>query len=85
MQMKILQLTSAIKAAAMVVSVAQAQTIGICTTKGGTTTQVTAAILNTVTTKNNLSMPPQPMRGTQQYIPFVNAGEIDFGVSSLPE
>ena len=79
MQMKILQLTSAIIAAAMVVNVAQARTIGICTT------QVAAAISNTVTTKNNLSMPPQPMRGTQQYIPFVNAGEIDFGVSSLPE
>ncbi len=44
MQMKILQLTSAIIADAMVVSMAQARTIGICTTKGGGTTQVTAAI-----------------------------------------
>ncbi len=44
MRMKILQLTSAIIAAAMLVSVAQARTIGICTTKGGTTAQVTATI-----------------------------------------
>jgi len=64
---------------------ATAQTIGLGTTKGGATAQVTAAISRVVTTGSKLKMRPQPMGGTQQYIPIVDAGEMDFGVSDLPQ
>jgi TRAP transporter TAXI family solute receptor len=83
--MKIIQSTCAALAAAMVAGVTHAQTIGIGTTKGGATAQVTAAISKIVNTKSDLKMRPQPMGGTQQYIPLVNVGEIDFGVSNLPQ
>jgi len=63
----------------MMVSVAHAQTIGIRTTNGGPTAQVTAAISKFVTTKSDLKIRPQPMRSTQQYLPIVNAGAIDLG------
>ena len=64
---------------------AHAQTLAIGSTKGGATAQVTAAISKVVSTKTDLTMRPQPMGGTQQYIPVVNAAEMDFGVSNLPQ
>ena len=79
-----------ISAAALAVAVATAspafaQTVGIGTTKGGATAQVSAAISRVVTIGSKLEMRPQPMGGTQQYIPIVNAGEMDFGISDLPQ
>lgn len=61
-----------------------AQTIGIGTTKGGATAQVTAGISKVVSQHGGgLQMRPQPMGGTQQYIPIVNAGELEFGVANM--
>ena len=64
---------------------ASAQVVGIGTTKGGATAQVANAIAKIVTTKGGLQMRAQAMGGTQQYIPIVNAGELDFGVANLPQ
>ena len=64
---------------------ASAQTIGIGTTKGGATNQVATAIAQVVSTKTGLQMRTQVMGGTQQYIPMVNAGELDFGVANMPQ
>jgi TRAP transporter TAXI family solute receptor len=61
---------------------AQAQSIGIGSTKGGATAQVTAGISKVVSAHSGSQMRPQPMGGTQQYIPVVNAGELAFGVSN---
>lgn len=83
--MNYLKLASGVVAASVIAIGAQAQTIGIGSTKGGATAQVTAAISKVVTTGTDLKMRPQPMGGTQQYIPVVNAGEMDFGVSNLPQ
>lgn len=63
---------------------ASAATVGIGTTKGGATAQVTAAISKTVSANaDGLQMRTQVMGGTQKYIPVVNAGELEFGVSNI--
>ena len=64
---------------------AVAATVGIGTTKGGATNLVAATIAKVVTLKGHMQMRTQVMGGTQQYIPVVNAGEIPFGVSNLPQ
>lgn len=61
-----------------------AQTVGIGTTKGGATAQVTATISKVVSAHSGgLQMRTQVMGGTQKYIPVVNAGELEFGVSNI--
>jgi hypothetical protein len=59
-----------------------AQSVGIGSTKGGATAQVTSGIAKVVSAFSGMQMRPQPMGGTQQYIPVVNAGELEFGVSN---
>lgn len=71
-------------AAAMTIAgAASAQTIGIGTTKGGATAQTSAGISQIVTEHSGLRMLPQPMGGTQQYIPMVNNGELEFGIANM--
>jgi hypothetical protein len=62
---------------------AAAQTIGIGTTQGGATNQVATAIATVVSAKSGLQMRPQPYANTAQYIPVVNAGRLEFGVSNV--
>lgn len=69
--------------AAAMVSAAQAQTVGIGTTKGGATAQVAAAIAKIVSSKSPIQLRTQTMGGTQQYIPVVNAGELEFGIANI--
>ena len=64
---------------------ASAQVVGLGTTKGGATAQVANAIAKIVTTRSDLQVRAQAMGGTQQYIPIVNAGELAFGVSNMPQ
>ncbi len=60
-----------------------AQTAGIGTTKGGATSQVSAAIAKVVSSQGDLQVRTQPMAGTNQYISPVNAGQLEFGVSNI--
>lgn len=60
-----------------------AQTVGIGTTKGGATSQVSAGVATIVSKFAGLNMRTQPMAGTQQYIPAVNAGSLEFGVANI--
>lgn len=62
---------------------AAAQNVGIGTTKGGATAQVSAVIAKVVSANSKLRVRPQPYGNTSQYIPLVNAGRIDFGVSNI--
>lgn len=62
---------------------ASAQVLGLGSTKGGATAQVTKAIASVVSAHSGMQMRTQPMGGTQQYIPIVNAGELEFGVSNM--
>ena len=61
---------------------AWSQTVGIGTTKGGATAQVSAGISKIASAYGGMQMRPQPMGGTQQYIPIVNAGELEFGIAN---
>lgn len=72
-------------AATLFAASASAQTVGIATTKGGATAQVSNAIAKVVSSNSKIQMRTQPMGGTQQYIPVVNAGEIEFGLSNAPQ
>jgi len=65
---------------------ASAQTIGIGATKGGAVAQITATISKAVSESGTgIQMRKQTMGGTQQYIPVVNAGELDFAISNIAQ
>tara|TARA_R110000787_G_scaffold185241_4_gene297002 strand:+ start:193 stop:1161 length:969 start_codon:yes stop_codon:yes gene_type:complete len=67
------------------VTAASAQVASLAATKGGATAQIGNTIAKVVSTRTDLQMRTQALGGTQQYIPMVNAGEIDFGLSNLPQ
>lgn len=64
---------------------ALAQNVGIGTTKGGATAQVSTAIAKVVSAGSALTMRPQPYANTAQYIPRVNSGQIEFGVANVSQ
>ena len=65
---------------------ASAQTVGIGSTKAGAVAQITATISKVVSEADvGIQMRNQTMGGTQQYIPVVNAGELDFAISNIPQ
>jgi len=57
--------------------------VGIGTTKGGANAAVGAAISKVVSDSAGFQMRPQKMGGTQQYLPIVNEGKLEFGVSNI--
>ena len=76
----------AILAAAALAGAASAQTVGIGATKAGAVSQITATISKAVSEHApGVQMRKQTMGGTQQYIPVVNAGELEFGISNIPQ
>jgi uncharacterized protein len=62
---------------------AQAQVVTLGSTTGGATSQMGRAIAATVSELSPLQMRPQEMANTSDYMPLVNAGEIDFGISNV--
>jgi TRAP transporter TAXI family solute receptor len=70
-------------ATALAATAASAQTVGIGSTKSSMVAAMTTAISSTVSGKSILKMRRQVMGGTQKYIPVVNAGELEFGVSNM--
>ncbi len=70
-------------AAAFVATAASAQTVGIGSTNSSMVAAMTTAISNVVSSKSILKMRRQVMGGTQKYIPVVDAGELEFGVSNM--
>jgi hypothetical protein len=69
--------------AAFAVGTASAQTVGMGSTKSSMVAAMTTAISNVVSGKSVLKMRRQVMGGTQKYIPVVDAGELEFGVSNM--
>lgn len=65
---------------------ASAQTVGIGSTKSGAVAQITATMSKVISSHaEGIQMRSQTMGGTQQYIPVVNAGELEFGISNIPQ
>lgn len=70
-------------AACLAASGASAQSVGLGTTKGGATAQVTAAIAKVVSAHSGMQMRPQPYANTSQYIPLVNSGKLEFAAANI--
>jgi uncharacterized protein len=64
---------------------ATAQVVGLGTTPVGATFQLATGVAKVVSDKGGLQMRTQPMAGAAQYAPLVNRGDIDFGISNVPE
>ncbi len=82
---KAISVLAGVAGAMALIGSASAQVVSIGTTKGGATAQLAGIISKVVSTKSDMQMRSQVLGGTQQYIPIVNAGEIDFGLSNLPQ
>lgn len=74
-----------VMALSMLASQGHAQSIGLGTTKGGATAQLSAAISKVVSEKSAVQVRPQAMANTQQYIPLVNTGKIELGLANVPQ
>lgn len=75
---------SATLVAGMAVSgVASAQVVSLGSTATGGTSQIGRSIAAAVSEYSPLQMRPQEMANTADYMPLVNAGEIDFGISNV--
>ncbi len=88
--MKRFRFTRLIGAAAALVlgsgaGVATAQVVGLGTTQTGATFQLATGLAKVVSDKGGLQMRTQPMAGAAQYAPLVNRGDIEFGISNVPE
>lgn len=84
--MRVLKFAVGVAAGAAFAVSASAQTIGIGSTKAGAVSQITATISKAVSEHSGgLQMRKQTMGGTQQYIPVVNAGELEFGISNIAQ
>lgn len=81
----LLAAAAALLAGVVAAAPAQAQTVAIGTTQGGATNQLAIAIANAVSEDGAVQMRPQIMANTSQYIPLVNAGQIEFGVANYPQ
>ncbi|MEE3101196.1 MAG: TAXI family TRAP transporter solute-binding subunit [Pseudomonadota bacterium] len=64
---------------------AQAQTVGLDTTKGGATAQISTALAAVITKGSDLMVRPQEMANTSQYLPLVDSGRLDFGIANYPQ
>lgn len=83
-------LTTAIAAAALAGALsagsAAAQTVGLGTTQGGATGQIATAIAQVVTQNaQGIQVRPQAVANTAQYIPPINAGQLEFGIANAPQ
>lgn len=83
--MSLVKLAAATAAAVLVWGQADAQTLGIGSTQGGAVGQIATTISKLISTKTTHQMRSETMGGTQQYIPLVDAGEMQFGLSNLPQ
>jgi len=71
--------------ALLVPSICVAQVIALGTTQAGATFQLSTGIAKVVSDKSGMQMRTQPMAGAVQYAPLVNRGDVEFGMSNVPE
>lgn len=64
---------------------ALAQVVGLGTTQGGATGQIATAIAQVVSQHGGLQVRPQAVANTAQYIPPINAGQLEFGIANAPQ
>lgn len=71
--------------AAAFAGAAQAQTIGLGTTNGGATAQISTALASVISNGSDLRVRPQALANTSQYLPLVDTGRLDFGIANYPQ
>lgn len=78
-------LAAAVTAAALALgaAAASAQVVAIGSTQRGGTSQIGRAIAAAISEASPISARPQELANTADYIPLVNAGELDFGVANM--
>ena len=59
-----------------------AQTVGLGSTTRGGTSQIGKSISAVISEVSKLQMRPQEMANTADYMPLVNAGQIEFGIAN---
>lgn len=64
---------------------APAQMVGLATTTGGATEQIAMHLAKVLSEGTPLTIRPQVMANTSQYIPQINAGRIELGISNFPQ
>lgn len=79
--MRVLRLIAFACALASTVTAARAQVLAMGTSPQGTWTYSAGATVAKVAGDEGLQMRVQPYGGTTTYVPLVNAGEIEFGLS----
>ncbi len=70
---------------ALAATSASAQVVGLGTTQTGATFQLATGLAKVISDKGGIQMRTQPMAGAAQYAPLVNRGDIEFGISNVPE
>jgi TRAP transporter TAXI family solute receptor len=86
MMIKIFKGTSVgVLAGALFAMAGFSETVSLGTTKGGATAQISTAIAKVISERGDIQMRPQPMANTSQYIPMVDAGDLDFGIANNPQ
>ena len=78
----VLKLMIATAFAVVVSGTTYADTVGIGATKGGSVNRMATAISNVVSSHAGYQLRPIPMASTQQLIPVVNKGELEFAMET---
>ena len=67
----------------LVASAAAAQVVGLGSTATGGTSQVGRALAAAISEAGPIQMRPQELANTSDYMPLVDVGEIEFGISNI--
>ncbi len=59
--------------------------VGLATTTGGAIEQIAMHLAKVLSETSGLTIRPQLMANTSQYIPQINAGRIEPGISNFPQ
>ncbi|MEM9552107.1 MAG: TAXI family TRAP transporter solute-binding subunit [Pseudomonadota bacterium] len=70
-------------AALGIASMAAAEIAALGSTQRGGTSQIGRALAATVSEASEIQLRPQELANTADYIPLVNAGELEFGISNV--
>ena len=84
--MSILRRTAIAIVGSLLITSANAQAVvGLATTSGGATEQIANTLAKVISQKAGVQMRPQILANTSQYLPQVNAGQIEFGIANAPQ
>ena len=78
-------LAAVVAAISLGTGAALAQQVSLGTHKSGAQNAMASAIASVVSEYSDLNMRTQAFGGAQKYIPMVNAGRIDFGITTITE